>query len=191
MKCLNLGCGKDYKESFEQELLGGLYTEEWVNLDNNKSMKADIYADVNKKLPFEDNTFDLILASHILEHIDNPILFLEEIYRIAKKDAKIEIRIPHFSHFTAYGDLTHKRYFSSYIFKHFEEWKGYYSDKMDFEVTKIRFTSIRIKTKWWHYIYSGLSDLFLNISPAFTDQFLSKILLCSEINFQLKVLKGG
>lgn len=191
MKCLNLGSGKDYRESKHFEFMGGEYDEEWINVDNNKSVLTDVYADINQKLPFEDNTFDLVLASHILEHVDNPVTFLEEIYRVAKKDAKIEILVPHFSHFTAYGDITQKRYFSSYIFKHFEQWKGYYSDKMDFQVEKIRFTSIRIKLKWWHYLYSWLVTPILNISPTITDQFLSKIFLCSEIYFELKVMKGG
>jgi predicted SAM-dependent methyltransferase len=55
MSKLNLGCGK-------------CYIPGWVNLDLFSNNKADIYADVTA-LPFEREEFDLIYASHILEHI--------------------------------------------------------------------------------------------------------------------------
>jgi ubiquinone/menaquinone biosynthesis C-methylase UbiE len=42
--------------------------------------------DCNENLPFADNSFDIILAGEIIEHLVNPDLFLSEIYRILKKD---------------------------------------------------------------------------------------------------------
>jgi len=40
--------------------------------------------DLNLKLPFEEESFDCVLANHIIEHLDNTDLFLKEIYRILK-----------------------------------------------------------------------------------------------------------
>ena len=68
-KKLNLGCGRDYKEG-------------WVNLENTNKyistkFKADIYHDLNKyPYPFKDDQFGLIVASHLVEHFDDPIDFL-------------------------------------------------------------------------------------------------------------------
>ena len=99
---LNLGCGYDYRHG-------------WVNLDSSKSksLKPDVLHDLNKvPYPFKDNTFDYILAHHILEHIDSPLSCLEELWRISKPGAVIDIRVPHFTSWTAWGDITHKRPFS-------------------------------------------------------------------------------
>jgi len=48
---------------------------------------ADIIQDFNKsqKLPFEDNSFDLVMANQILEHLANSEEIMSEIKRISKK----------------------------------------------------------------------------------------------------------
>lgn len=35
--------------------------------------------------PFQDNEFDYVICSHVLEHVDNPDLFLKEMQRVAKR----------------------------------------------------------------------------------------------------------
>ena len=85
MKKLNLGSGKDYLEGY-------------VNVDNNSRSRADIVHDLNLyPYPFSDNEFDEVLASHLIEHLNDPLDFLQEIYRITKRGAKIIIKCPHFS----------------------------------------------------------------------------------------------
>lgn len=37
-----------------------------------------------EELPFKDNTFDFVVASHVLEHSSNPEKFLSEMQRVAK-----------------------------------------------------------------------------------------------------------
>ena len=37
-----------------------------------------------ENLPFKDKSFDFVIASHVLEHTDNPIQFLAELQRVAK-----------------------------------------------------------------------------------------------------------
>ena len=38
-----------------------------------------------KLLPFKDNSFDLVLCSNLLHHLDDPTLVLNEMNRVAKK----------------------------------------------------------------------------------------------------------
>ena len=38
-----------------------------------------------KKLPFEDNEFDFVIASHVIEHVDDFEFFVKEIERISSK----------------------------------------------------------------------------------------------------------
>jgi ubiquinone/menaquinone biosynthesis C-methylase UbiE len=37
----------------------------------------------NKKLPFSDKEFDFVIASHVLEHVDNIEYFIKELERVA------------------------------------------------------------------------------------------------------------
>jgi SAM-dependent methyltransferase len=46
--------------------------------------KKIVYYDGNK-FPFADNSFDYIICSHVLEHVEDVEFFLSEIFRIAKR----------------------------------------------------------------------------------------------------------
>lgn len=54
---------------------------------------ADIKADLCA-LPFEDNTYDLILCNHVLEHITNDRKALKELYRVLKKGGTLIAQVP-------------------------------------------------------------------------------------------------
>lgn len=54
----------------------------YVTTDLNSPL-ADVKADICN-LPFEDNTFDVILCNHVLEHIPDDTKAMQELYRILK-----------------------------------------------------------------------------------------------------------
>ncbi len=45
-------------------------------------------------MPFENNTFDVILCNHVLEHVENDILALKEIKRVLKKSGYSILQVP-------------------------------------------------------------------------------------------------
>lgn len=52
-------------------------------------------ADLNKEpLPFDDDAFDLVIASHILEHLEHPVDFFSECVRVCKPGGYIYIETP-------------------------------------------------------------------------------------------------
>jgi len=44
-------------------------------------------------LPFRNESFDIVFSDNIMEHLENPILFLRECLRVAK--SKVEVIVPH------------------------------------------------------------------------------------------------
>ena len=63
-----------------------------------------------EQLPFASNTFDLVLASEIVEHLWNPHKFLDEAYRILKADGHLIISTPDGIEGMRYD--SHKHYFT-------------------------------------------------------------------------------
>lgn len=165
---LNLGCETDIRKGF-------------VNVDIKESEGVDVVADLNKKLPWKDNSASDILISHVLEHLNNPIEFMKEVYRICKDQANIIIRVPHFSHFTNHADMTHNKDFSYFSFG--ETWTNKELYPL-FEVKK-KLNFNRVNHTWMNYIFNPV----INLMPTFYERFCCYILPCSEIIFELKVLK--
>jgi methionine biosynthesis protein MetW len=53
-----------------------------------------VISDLEKELPFKDETFDVVYAGEIIEHIYDTIKFLKEINRVLKKDGILIITTP-------------------------------------------------------------------------------------------------
>ncbi|MFH0979293.1 MAG: methyltransferase domain-containing protein [Candidatus Woesearchaeota archaeon] len=104
---LHLGCGNIYNESKGKE--------KWINLDKMRTVKADVYHDLDEyPYPFAPNTFDYIYSQGLLEHVEDVIKHLEEIWRISKKGAIVEYKVPHSMSQNSFTDFTHKHTFTEY-----------------------------------------------------------------------------
>ncbi len=53
-----------------------------------------IQGDIQKKTSFDNDSFDLIFALDVLEHVDNPSDAIDEIMRILKKNGLLFISVP-------------------------------------------------------------------------------------------------
>ena len=76
-KVLDIGCGYTANEFATticdtQDLSKFYKTKDFIKLDN-------------KILPFKDNHFDFVIASHVLEHVDDPKFFISELERVSTK----------------------------------------------------------------------------------------------------------
>ena len=66
------------------------------------------------KLPFKDETFDLLTVLDVAEHIDDDNLLFSEMYRVIKKEGIIFVNVPALSFFWRSHDVRygHKRRYS-------------------------------------------------------------------------------
>lgn len=58
-----------------------------------KGVKAEI-CNLNEKLPYKNDFFDVVIAYHVIEHLVNVRLFVSEIYRILKRNGYVVIGTP-------------------------------------------------------------------------------------------------
>lgn len=82
----------------------------WVNLDMEPGPGIDVVANIEtERLPFDDDTFDELMALHVIEHIRNPLVAMQELWRVAKPDATFLLACPYGSTDDAWEDATHVR----------------------------------------------------------------------------------
>jgi methionine biosynthesis protein MetW len=98
-RILDLGCGDDEftqeigKNVGSEELYGIEISEKFGQLAKNRGVKV-ILADLNKPLPIKAETFDLVIANQVIEHLHETDLFIKEIFRVLKWDGRAVISTP-------------------------------------------------------------------------------------------------
>jgi len=125
MNKLNFGCGEDIKEG-------------WDNVDLQRSEKINKNFDFNKfPYPLKKDYYDFIYIDNVLEHLEKPDEALFELWKACRKNAVIQIVVPHYNNKGAYDDLTHLHYFSEVAFINFAKEPYLIHKKRKFEVVKI------------------------------------------------------
>lgn len=94
-KVLNFGCGKTVYKA-----------ENVTNLDVHPHEGVNVVCKTNK-LPFEDDTFDFIIANHVIEHVPNWFESFKELARVLKPGGQIEVWIPPVSSDSAFTYRDH------------------------------------------------------------------------------------
>lgn len=106
-KVLNLGSG--------QKKLSGA-----INVDITPETNPEVVHDLNiRPWPFADGSFTKVYASDVVEHLDNIVGMMNELHRICRSGARIEITVPHYSSANAFTDPTHRHYFGCFSFDYF------------------------------------------------------------------------
>ncbi len=174
---LNLGCGLDIKKGY-------------VNLDSVKLPGVEIIWDLDKTpYPFKNGTFEEIYASHVLEHVKDLSVTLDELCRISKKGGRLIVRVPYFSNPGAFGDPTHKRFFTYNTFDYFtsDGVLSYYTcARVEIKSRKIvLLTSKNPLVRIFGFVPQSLVDVF----PSVYQRLFSYWLPAAELRFELEVVK--
>lgn len=169
---LNLGCGIHLKKGF-------------INIDIDKRVDPKYpfkRLDLNKSLPFKDNSVDYIYTNHALEHIDNLWQLVHEMYRVCKNKAILEIYVLHFTSIGNFFEF-HVRQCRYMFLWEFCSDTAKIANKRFFKVIerKIKFKSI----------YSFMN--FINVSAVlcrlWESTFLRSFIFAHEVKLLLVVQK--
>ncbi|MBR9706739.1 class I SAM-dependent methyltransferase [Candidatus Pacearchaeota archaeon] len=101
---LNFGCGSKAREGY-------------VNVDIQEADWIDKSFNFEKTpYPFKENQFTYVISEQVLEHVGNLPAVFDELHRICKNNAIIEITVPYVGSKSAYFDLGHKSFFNDKSF---------------------------------------------------------------------------
>ena len=96
---LNLGCGAKKEPGY-------------INVDRGAGHHPDQVWDLNSyPYPWPNESIDEVRMRHVLEHLDNIIAAMDEIWRILKFHKRVHLEVPYVTHFQAIGHPQHKHFF--------------------------------------------------------------------------------
>ena len=122
-----MGCGKKHLPNY-------------VNCDKSFEVKPDAVVDLEKRLPFDDNSVDEIVGDHILEHIHNFIPLMHELHRVCKNNAILKFSVPFYLSVGAFSDASHCRFFTPFSFNDLisEEFAYEFGTEGMFKIKKVK-----------------------------------------------------
>lgn len=82
---------------------------------------ADVYADLNDDWPVDDSSVGVLRASHVLEHLHDPIHAMNEAYRILAPGGFFLIEVPSTDGRGAFQDPTHVSFYNNNSFWYYTE----------------------------------------------------------------------
>src|SRR4029079_16671792 len=129
-----------------------------IGLDSAPIPGVDVVADMRAGLPFRDSSLAGVYAYHVLEHFDDFIGMMEEIWRVLRPGGVARIKVPHAtSSFVTWKDPTHKRGLSIATFAYFD---GTYFDGAAFSYySKARFRIEKARLNFTMTDRAGMPDL--------------------------------
>lgn len=153
---LNLGC------ALNKEVDRG-----WINADINPAVKPDVVVSQDSLHPLQDDSFDLVFASHVLEHVPRQGLFcfFRELHRVLKPGGFLVVITPHGASDDAWDNPHHQQMFSettiAYFFHELYEMEGNagYGADQGQEFAKWQFVERNLcpypefqkQTPWWKF----------------------------------------
>jgi SAM-dependent methyltransferase len=179
---LDLGCG-------QAKMPGS------IGVDRIPLPGVDVLYDLNLfPYPFPHASFDYIRLWHVVEHLDSIVQTIEEVYRLARPGAVIDIVTPHFTDVSSWQDPTHYWHLSTRSFDLFGgdlEISYYVNGRMVVEHSEIKLLKL--------YKYLGIEWLVnlenrhrrLRFFRRFWETYISFVIRGKVMHFRLRVIKDS
>lgn len=128
-------------------------------------------------LPFKSNSFDIVIALDVFEHLEDDIMSMKEMERVLKKGGKLIFNVPAFMFLFSYHDLA---------FHHFRRYKA---EELKYKLEQAKF-QINYLTYWSFFILPAIFVMrkFFNFRKKHYRKALSDFHLKVPFSVQ-KILK--
>ena len=91
IKIVDLGCGNGQIIKKLRKI--GFKNIDYYDIEDRFDGKVKIM-DFNKKLKFKDNSFNLVISTEVIEHLENKYLFFREVKRVLKPEGTFIFSTP-------------------------------------------------------------------------------------------------
>ena len=157
-----------------------------IRVDSNKRHNPNIVHNLNFfPYPFKVNSIDYIFLDNTLEHLDNVIKVMEELYRILKPEGKVKIIFPYFRSIWAYAASTHKHFFTTRVFNYYDH-KSLIYQKYDYTLVKFKIDKQCFNETLKNSVIRSLIVKLANKWPWKYKHYLSHLYPLDDITFYLK-----
>ena len=171
---IDLGCGKWKKEGY-------------AGFDMAPLPNVDVVCDLNKGIPLPDKSVDRVYTTHFLEHVDNPLFLIEEIWRVLKVEGIVEIKVPHWSNWLAYNP-THRSFWASNSFDIFDpKSKFFFYSKASFNILSLKLVYGDLGGRFFFTrMARNIFQKILNINHIWSEKFIVKYISAYEMHVFLR-----
>jgi len=171
---LNLGCGNRHEAGY-------------VNVDIGTAHKPNQAWDLNKfPYPWPNESIDAVRMRHVLEHLDDIIKVMDEVWRILRFGCRVHIQVPYVTHFQAIGHPQHKHFFHWGTF-------GWLDERSRANPAIERYTSRYFRIVHNRLVFESHSKIYeemFNRHPTvYNNTILAKLIPASELDILLEKVK--
>lgn len=127
-----------------------------------------------ERLPFRNESFDVVAALDVLEHLEEPEKALRELYRVAKVGAKLLVTVPAYRWLWSIHDeaLGHKRRYTASSLRAALEASGFRIHRLSYTVTFLFPLAVLVRLSR-RYLIKGNRDSDLCPLPSFLNALLA------------------
>ncbi|HLC45588.1 MAG TPA: class I SAM-dependent methyltransferase, partial [archaeon] len=153
------------------------YFNGWVNADVSPQLKTDVCWDLDEfPWPFKDGEFDLAYNANVLEHVKEPVKFINECHRVLKKDGYLVTLAPHSSDPQMWSDFTHLRGLNIQSFQAMfkERWQASENSEASGSFAEIVEKRLLFR-RGLYYFWNYLMEPIANWKPEYWENTLGKI----------------
>ncbi len=107
-KLLDVGCGTGYFLKIlkkDWEVFGVDISQKAITMSRSRGLENIIQGSI-EKLPYANDSFDVILVLDVIEHVKNDVLALSEVYRVLKPNGIAVFNTPAFKFLWSYHDIS-------------------------------------------------------------------------------------
>lgn len=168
--------------------------DDWLHADLNPTEATDLTFDLQQPWPLDANCMETVLASHVLEHLDDFRTFFAEAWRVLEPGGLLYVRVPNGIGPWAHWDVSHVRPWVKESFCFLQpqyhlacgnaQHQGW-GCPFDVQMIDVRLSKQVIQTLRWHWLRKlllpyvehlvmAVEELFVSLRPLKTPEAIQR-----------------